>query len=311
MSVIRMKDVTKRFGATTAVSHLQLEIPQGVAYGLIGPNGAGKTTSFSMMAGYIRPTEGSIEVLGHPPTATEALRARLSILPQDAILPPRDQVGEFLVFLARLQGIGKDRREKCARDVLEEVGGKDWWKTRCGELSHGMAKRVQLAQALLGEPAVILLDEPTAGLDPRAAHEVREIVARRKGECTLVISSHNLQELESLCDAAAILDRGQLVAHGTMGELTGASREVIFQLAPKKGEKSIEEVDAARVKEIAGVKRCDRDGGRLIVAFDPATCDAEDIIQSVTELLYANGVRLSGVGKGQGLEKRVMDLTDG
>ncbi len=173
-----------------------------------------------------------------------------------------------------------------------------------------MAKRVQLAQALLGEPAVILLDEPTAGLDPRAAHEVREIVARRKGECTLVISSHNLQELESLCDGAAILDRGQLVAHGSMGELTGASREVIFQLAPKKGEKTIATVDAERVKALSGVKRCEQDARRLIVSFDPSVCDAEDVIQSVTELLFSGGVRLSGVGKGQGLEKRVMDLTD-
>ena len=118
----------------------------------------------------------------------------------------------------------KTQAEQLARDVLAEVDGRDWWNTRCGALSHGMAKRVALAQALLGEPEVVLLDEPTAGLDPRVAYEVREIVRSRKGRCTLIVSSHNLQELEQICDAAAILDRGRVVVDGTMAELTASSR---------------------------------------------------------------------------------------
>src|SRR5208282_4574815 len=189
-----------------------LMIPVGGVYGLIGPNGAGKTTTFSMMAGYLKPSEGSVEVLGFAPSAVDALRSRVGILPQDALLPASDLVGEFLVHMARLQNLPKDKAEHMARQALAEVEGKDWWGQRCGSLSHGMAKRVALAQAFLGEPDVVFLDEPTAGLDPRVAWEIRQLIKSKRGRSAIVISSHNLQELEEICDAAAILDRGRVVA---------------------------------------------------------------------------------------------------
>ena len=204
--VLRLSHVTKAFGPTPAVNDVSLTVERGLVFGLIGPNGAGKTTTFSMLAGYLFPTSGEIQVLGYAPTNTDALRARLGVLPQDALLPPNDRVGELLVHAARLQDVPRAKAEGLAREALAEVDGKDWWNTKCGALSHGMAKRVALAQALLGEPEVVLLDEPTAGLDPRVAYEVRQIVRARKGRCTLVVSSHNLQELEQICDAAAILE---------------------------------------------------------------------------------------------------------
>src|SRR5262249_39803743 len=139
-------------------------------------------------------------------------------------------VGEYLVYLARLQGMGATEAQRAVEQVLADVGGNDWWKTRSGALSHGMAKRVGLAAALLGDPQVVLLDEPTAGLDPRVAYELRQLVKSRKARCPLVISSHNLQELEEICDHAAILDRGQLITTGTMAELTASSSEVRFEL---------------------------------------------------------------------------------
>src|SRR6185295_18425452 len=133
--------------------------------------------------------------------------------------------------MAKLQDIPSDRVEAEAREVLAEVDGRDWWGVRCASLSHGMAKRVQLAQALLGDPEVVLLDEPTAGLDPRVAYEVRQLIKSRKGRCTLIVSSHNLQELEEICDAACILDRGRVVASGSMSELTAASEEIHVKIA--------------------------------------------------------------------------------
>ena len=151
---------------------------------------------------------------------------------------------------------------RAVEEVLAEVEGKDWWKTRCGALSHGMAKRVGLAQALLGDPKVVLLDEPTAGLDPRVAYEVRQLVKSRKGRCTLVISSHNLQELEEICDHAAILDHGQLITVGTMAELTASSSEVRFELArgpvPEDAMRAVE-----GVKAVAWNKARARAGGDL------------------------------------------------
>ncbi|WP_394824363.1 ABC transporter ATP-binding protein [Pendulispora albinea] len=323
-AAVRMKHVTKRFGAKLAVDDLSLEIRAGRVYGLIGPNGAGKTTTFSMLAGYLQPTNGEIEVLGYDPHHVSELKSRVGVLPQDAILPPLDKVGEFLVHMARLQGTSRDRAESMARAVLEEVEGRDWWNQRCSSLSHGMAKRVQLAQALLGDPEVVLLDEPTGGLDPRSAYEVRQLIKARKGRCTLIVSSHNLQELEEICDGAAILDRGKLIASGTIAQLTGASEEVHIKLgrAPRGMAASAYNATSAegvvsrgiqRVRDLPIVKRADYDDEKneLVVYFERGPeLDAEAVIGHVLWALLQEQVRISGVSKGRGLERRVMDLTE-
>jgi ABC-2 type transport system ATP-binding protein len=304
-AAIDLKSVTRKFGAVTAVNDVTFEVPDGSVFGLIGPNGAGKTTTFSMLAGYLTPTSGEIFILDRSPDAVEALKGKVGVLPQDALLPAGERVGDFLVYLARLQGMSAPDARRSAEQVLTEVEGRDWWKTRCGALSHGMAKRVGLAQALLGDPRVVLLDEPTAGLDPRVAYEVRQLVKARKGRCTLVISSHNLQELEEICDHAAILDRGQLITAGTMAELTASSSEVRFALA--RGP-----VPEDAVRALEGVKtvawhKAERE---MVVTFDRAVCDAEEMIRRGTLALYEHNARISGVSKGRGLEQRVMELTE-
>ncbi len=308
---IRLTKVTKRFGAKTAVEGVSLKIRAGSVYGLIGPNGAGKTTTFSMMAGFLKPTEGAIEILGYPPDRVDELRSRIGVLPQDALLPGADKVGEFLLHMARLQGVAPSGVEASAREVLEEVEGRDWWNVKCGALSHGMAKRVQLAQALIGDPEVVLLDEPTAGLDPRVAYEVRQIIKSRKGRCTLVVSSHNLAELEEVCDSACILDRGRVVASGSMTELTASSEEIRIKLSPGPA-------PIAFVRELPMVKRVEWDEERrdLVVYFDRSggsvgtSVDAEHVIGAVLWVLLQNQARISAVSKGRGLEQRVMELTD-
>jgi ABC-type multidrug transport system ATPase subunit len=300
----RLVQVRKTFGPTVAVDDLSLRIPAGSVFGLIGPNGAGKTTTFSMLAGYIAPTRGEIHVLGHAPSHVEALRGRVGVLPQDALLPAGDKVGEFLVYAARLQDVPATKATELARQVLAEVAGSDWWDTSCGALSHGMAKRVALAQALLGSPELVLLDEPTAGLDPRVAYEVRQIVSARKGRCTLVVSSHNLQELEQICDAAAILDRGRVVAQGTMAELTSSSEEIRIKLAPGP-------VPIAAVREVPTVARAafEDEARELVIHFDPRAVDAEAVIGAALTVLLQQGARISGVTRGRGLEKRVIEMT--
>ncbi len=320
-AAIRMKGVTKTFGFKNAVDDLSLVIQTGSVFGLIGPNGAGKTTTFSMLSGYLRPSTGMVQVLGFAPGQVEDLRGRLGVLPQDAMLPATDRVGEFLVDMARLQEIPARDATRLARDALEEVDGHAWWAMRCSALSHGMAKRVQLAQALLGSPEVVLLDEPTAGLDPRIAHAVRQIIKGRRGRCTLVVSSHNLSELEEVCDAAAILDRGRLVASGTMSELTAATEEVRFKVPPlhtgpaagtAPGD-STAQTPLAAVRELPMVTIADYDDerGELTVHFDRTRpdVDAEVVIGAVLWVLLQHRVRISGVTKGRGLEQRVMDLT--
>jgi ABC-type multidrug transport system ATPase subunit len=303
---IRLTKLTKAFGAKVAVDGISLRIRAGSVYGLIGPNGAGKTTTFSMMAGYLQPSDGVLEVLGHAPSNVDALRGRLGVLPQDAMLPATEKVSEFLLHLAELQGIPASKCTDAVMDVLEEVDGKGWWDVRCGGLSHGMAKRVGIAQALLGNPEVVFLDEPTAGLDPRVAYEVRQIIRRRKGRCTMVISSHNLQELEEVCDGAAILDRGRVVASGSINELTASSEEIHIDLG--QGPVPLEAVRAVPFVTSAGYTESGR-GGELIVTFDKKGADAETMIGQVLWVLLQNQARIAGVSKGKGLERRVMELT--
>jgi ABC-type multidrug transport system ATPase subunit len=305
-AALKLRGVTKRFGPKVAVDGVSLTIEPGAIYGLIGPNGAGKTTTFSMLAGYIKPTSGSVEVLGYAPTHVDALRSRLGVLPQDAILPASDRVGEFLLHMARLQDIPADKAAASARASLAEVEGKEWWSQKCGSLSHGMAKRVAIAQAFLGEPEVVLLDEPTAGLDPKIAYEMRQLIKTKKGRCTIVVSSHNLQELEEICDGAAILDRGKLIAHGSITELTAASEEVHVKIAPG-GPK----LPMAKLRELAMIKTIEYDDERmdLVAYFERSNTDAETVISHVLWILLNEQVRISGVSKGRGLEQRVMDLT--
>jgi ABC-type multidrug transport system ATPase subunit len=311
-AAVRVRRLTKRFGTTTAVDDVTLTIGVGLVYGLIGPNGAGKTTTFSMLAGYLQPSEGTVEVLGFPPTATDQLRARLGVLPQDALLPATDTVGEFLRHMARLQDIPAEKALESARTAIDDVAGRDWWGQRCNSLSHGMAKRVALAQAFLGEPEVVLLDEPTAGLDPRVAWDVRQFIKSKKGQCTIVISSHNLQELEEICDAAAILDRGRLVASGSMVELTAANEEVRVKVATgtKRGTQQ-GQVPVQQLRELPMIKSVEFDDERfeVVIYFERKLVDAETVIGQVLWPLLQNQVRISGVTKGRGLEQRVMDLT--
>jgi ABC-type multidrug transport system ATPase subunit len=311
-AAVRLRRLTKRFGAKTAVDEVTLSIAMGQVYGLIGPNGAGKTTTFSMMAGYLHPTEGSVEILDSKPSAVDDLRSRVGVLPQDAMLPSTDKVGEFLVHMARLQDYPGDKAEELARSALAEVEGKEWWGQRCGSLSHGMAKRVALAQAFLGEPDVVLLDEPTAGLDPRVAWEMRQLIKAKKGRCTIVISSHNLQELEEICDAAAILDRGRVVASGPMSELTASNEEVRVKVASgtKRGTQP-GQVPVSKLEELAMVRSVnfDDETGEILVSFERSKADAETVIGHVLWILLHAQVKISAVGKGRGLEQRVMDLT--
>jgi ABC-2 type transport system ATP-binding protein len=322
---IRVQGLTKRFGLKTAVDGVTLNVGAGSVFGLIGPNGAGKTTTFSMLAGYLRPTEGTVSVLGFAPTAVDSLRSRLGVLPQDAILPATDRVGEFLLHMARLQDLPPAKALEAARTALADVDGAAWWDQRCGSLSHGMAKRVALAQAFLGEPDLVLLDEPTAGLDPRVAWEMRQLIVAKssarasrgsrganRGDCTIVISSHNLQELEEICDGAAILDRGRLVASGSMAELTAANEEVRFLLGTgtRRGADA-GQLPLAPIRDLPTIASVDFDdeGLELVVSFKRQEADAEMVIGQVLTILLRNEVRISGVTKGRGLEQRVMDLT--
>ncbi|ATB32574.1 ABC transporter ATP-binding protein [Melittangium boletus] len=298
---IELVGVSRRFGPKVAVDGVSLRVQRGQVYGLIGPNGAGKTTTFSMMCGYLRPSAGSLRVMDVEPWADGALKGKLGVLPQDAILPGGWKVGTLLTYWARLSGLNAPERE--ARESLEKVGLVEAWNVETPALSHGMAKRVALAQALMGRPPLVLLDEPTAGMDPKIAHQVRQVIQDMRGQQTVVVSSHNLQELEQLCDAAAILDRGRLVQAGSLADLTRQAAEFRVQVA--RGTVLVPEVEA-----LAGVLSARLEAeGVLHVRFDGQAHPPEEVISRVVGHLIQTGVLILGVSRGQRLEERVLQLT--
>ena len=209
MSLIECKGLSKQFAEKTVLHDLSFELPSGRPIALVGPNGAGKTTLFSILCGYIRPSSGSVTILGEAP-GSPALFGRVSALPQDAQLDPRFSICRQLMLYAQLQGFSKRQSKSEAERVLALMQLDDVLNQKPSALSHGMRKRVTIAQALIGNPELILLDEPTAGLDPVNARNIRDIVSQQSGETSFVISSHNLAELEQLCDTVLHLNNGRL-----------------------------------------------------------------------------------------------------
>lgn len=302
---VRTEALTRRYGALVANDALDYRVPAGSVSGLIGPNGAGKTTLLSLLTGYLRPSSGGGTVLGRPLGDVASLKGRLGVFPQDAALDPRRTVVAQLALWGELSGLARREAVAEARRSLESVGLAERADEPAGRLSHGMARRAGIAGALLGSPDLVLLDEPTAGLDPRSAHEIRKLVSGLRGRVTAVVSSHNLAELQAICDYATVLDRGRIVAQGPLDELTRAGAEVSVTLAEPFPDLapllSLPRVLAAGEGE---------DPRELVVEFD-ATAEApvEEPLAGVLRALLDAGALIREVRRGRTLEQRFLELT--
>ena len=210
VSVVNCVNVSVRYGSTQALDSISFELDAGTTTALIGANGAGKTTLMSALCGYMRPTSGAIKVFGEQPGSAK-LMGKMAALPQDAAFHPRISICRQLRFLAELQGLKRRDAKLEARRVLELVGLDQQAQKKPEQLSHGMQKRASIAQALIGNPAFVLLDEPTAGLDPGHVKSIRAIIQNLSASATVMVSSHNLEELERVCQAALYLSRGRLI----------------------------------------------------------------------------------------------------
>jgi ABC-2 type transport system ATP-binding protein len=215
-----LKGLKKRYGRTVALDGLDLTVPKGVICGFIGPNGAGKTTTFGIVGGMIHADAGEVNILGKGPLRAQEHTGLFTMLPQDCELSPHVTLRQLLTYYARLQGATAGEAAKDVDARLEEVVLTDRADARIKSLSHGMRRRVNIAQALLGKPKLILLDEPTSGLDPELVVRMRDVFASHRKKRTLVVSSHNLLELEALCDFVAFIERGRCTRAGSMAEVT-------------------------------------------------------------------------------------------
>jgi ABC-2 type transport system ATP-binding protein len=211
--MIAVTDLTKSFGRVEAVRGVSFRAAAGEAIGLLGPNGSGKTTIMRTLAGYFPPTRGTVEVAGID-VERESLRARAHVgyLPEQSTWYPDMRVSEFLAFCADARRLRGPRRAARLAAVLAQCGLGEVRRRLIGHLSKGYRQRVGIAQALLHEPAVLILDEPTVGLDPRQVVEIRGLVRQLRGRTTVLLSTHILSEVAAVCDRVVILDRGLVVA---------------------------------------------------------------------------------------------------
>jgi len=301
---VETRGLSRRFGLTEAVKELTLSVPAGSVCGLVGPNGAGKTTTLSLLSGFLAPDSGSVRVLGREATDRAALGARVAALPQDAPLPSGLTALQAMRYFAELGGAPRAGSAAQARGALALVGMTDAAERRCETLSHGMAKRVALAQAFLGTPELLLLDEPWAGLDPRSAHEIRELVRSRTGKATVLVSSHDLAQLEELCDFVAILDRGRLVQQGTLADVTGRGELVRVLLADRDAASVI---DAVRALPFSAEVSFASATGVLEARLRGKA--PEEAIPALLRAVLGAGGRVLEVSRGRRLEERVLEIT--
>lgn len=229
-TLISATGLSKNYGNKQALNNISFEINEGAPVALVGPNGAGKTTLFSIMCGYIFPSAGELKILGNKPGSRQ-LFGQLAALPQDAQLDPRFSIIHQLTFYGQLQGLSKVVAKKESERVLERVGLGDVLKQKPMDLSHGMRKRATIAQALLGKPKIVMLDEATAGLDPIHAREVRELVSALSSDATFILSSHDLSELERLCGQVLHLDQGVLTEHSAQSRVSDQTHFFTLQLS--------------------------------------------------------------------------------
>ena len=220
--VVEVRGLVKCFGGTRAVDGVSLSVDRGTIFGLLGQNGAGKTTLVKMLLGMLAPTDGTAELLGRP-VGSLAARREVGYMPEDHQLPPYPTAESLLDYYGGLQGLSRRDRVRRAGEVLGRVGLADRSRERIRGYSKGMRQRLALAQALLHEPGVLFLDEPTDGVDPVGRREIRDLLlAERARGVTVFLNSHLLGEVEGLCDRVAILRKGALVRTGTVDEIVGS-----------------------------------------------------------------------------------------
>jgi len=229
--VIEVSHLTKQYGNHLAVDDVSFNVADGQICGLLGPNGAGKSTIMNILTGYLSATSGQVTVAGHPlPEEADAAKACVGYLPEQPPLYPEMTVQEYLTFAAELKGVKKAERKEQVCRAARRTGLEAVLPRLIRSLSKGYKQRVGIAQALLGSPRLIILDEPMVGLDPAQVIEIRKLIRELGRAHTVILSSHILSEVQAVCQQILILSKGHLAAAGSLEELTadGKSLEAVF-----------------------------------------------------------------------------------
>ncbi len=282
--MIEVEGLTKRFVEKDAVANVSFFVPEGEVLGFLGPNGAGKTTTMRMITGFLPPTSGSVKVAGLDVAADSlAVRARIGYLPENVALYPEMRVEEYLRFRAAIEGVGRADMRARVDEAAERCMISDVRRQVIGTLSKGYRQRVGLAGALIHRPPVLILDEPTVGLDPRQIVKIRELITELGREHTVILSTHILPEVEQVCRRVLIIDNGKLVADGTPEQLRGGfsgAAQLSVQLEAPEGEAR------AALEALSGSTGVKSEGnGRFRVAVEGGS----DLRRDVFSLAVAKG----------------------
>ncbi len=302
-STLHIRGVAKAYGRITAADGIDLAADDRRVLGLIGPNGAGKTTLFSLVAGFLKPDAGEITACGVNVLTTALPPGMLGILPQDAAFARNIPIQDQLRFFMRLQGHSDADASAEVRRMLSKVGLSAAANRQAGTLSHGMAKRLALAQAFLGRPRLILLDEPTSGLDQIQARAIIDLIQEMRARTTLVISSHNLDQLETLCDDVAVLSRGRIIASGPMSRFVGGGRRIEMTLSAAP-----DEALQSAVRGEAGVEAFTMAANGSCSLTIVADADVDSVMSRVLGRVLASGRVPRALASAATLENEVVEL---
>ena len=235
--LLQAKGLTKRFGATIALESVNFEVSEGIT-GLLGPNGAGKSTTIKLFLGLLEPTSGDAEVMGRRLYESIESRTNLGYMPEHDCLPASMTASEFLTHMAQVSGIPPSYARTRAADILRHVGLDEERYRSIGEYSTGMKQRVKLSQALVHDPLIVLLDEPTAGLDPSGREEMLNLIRRSGWDfgISILLSSHLMGDVESICDRIIVLDGGQVVEEGAVARFTTETQVLYIEVDDRQDE---------------------------------------------------------------------------
>jgi ABC-2 type transport system ATP-binding protein len=289
--VIEVQHLTKRYGNVTAVDDVSFRVEQGEILGFLGPNGAGKTTTMRVLTGYIPATQGHAIVAGYD-VFEQPLEAkkRTGYLPETPPLYPDMTVAEYLSFVAKIKGVPAKERHERIRQVMQRTYVADMARRACGKLSKGYRQRVGLAQALIHNPDVLILDEPTAGLDPKQIIETRRLIKELAGNHTIVLSTHILPEVSQTCQRVVIINKGRVVAIDTPEKLTARLRGSETMFVQADGPPAALQ---SALSAVAGVTRVTPGDARdHAVSFEVDSQAGRDVRRDLARAVVAGGFGL-------------------
>lgn len=302
---IESTELVKRYGARRALDGLTLNVPRYAVLGLIGPNGAGKTTWMMSIAGLLHLHSGTINLLGCGPFDPALHSGRITLLPQDSELPLESRPIDLLTHYGLLQRLTRREAKRAATEMLREVHLGDRLTATVRSLSHGMRKRVMIAQCFIGSPELVLLDEPLSGLDPREAAHMRTFLTRRRGRQTLVISSHNLNDIEAMCDRVAFIEKGRTVRNTTLEEVVGKNSTLVYRVTSEPADY------AALTAAVSDATfSFDAETSDLTCRYDPRRFTAEAINRILLPALLAQ-CDVSTITRGDNLENAYLNQVIG